>query len=301
MRIVVTVFMTSAFLLFWGCGKMNSPADDDTVTPVARMVCLKGGTFLMGSPTDFAYQGKHIEVPVHSVTLSAFYMDMTEVTQADYQSLMGLNPSFLLGDSLRPVETVNWFDAVLYCNARSKRDSLDTVYSYSDVSGTPGDGCDSLENLSIDMSKKGYRLPTEAEWEYACRAGTATDYFWGRNYPPVTLDDTLAINAHAVWSNVYSIDSMTHRVGSKLPNAWGLYDMAGNVWEWCNDWYDVNNYPSTPQTDPTGPSAGSARILRGGSFDHNCFFLRSAYRNEYFGAPVNRNVSIGFRAVLPSR
>jgi formylglycine-generating enzyme required for sulfatase activity len=265
------------------------------------MVHLKGGTFLMGSPTDFVYQGKDIEQPVHSVTLSAFYIDITEMTQKDYKSLMGLNPSYFTGDSLRPVESVTWFDAVLYCNARSLRDNLDTVYSYTAVSGTPGNGCDSLENLEIDMSKNGYRLPTEAEWEYACRAGTTTDYYWGRNYPLATVDDTLTTNSYAVWSEIWSADSSTHRVGGKKPNAWGLYDMAGNVWEWCNDWYDINNYPSTPQTDPTGSSIGSARILRGGSFDHNSFFLRSAYRNEYYGAPANRNASVGFRTVLPSR
>jgi formylglycine-generating enzyme required for sulfatase activity len=218
-------------------------------------------------------------------------MDTTEVTQVDYQALMLVNPSYFTGDSLRPVETVTWFDAVLYCNKRSKRDSLDTVYSYTSVTVTPGNGCTALGGLANDFTKNGYRLPTEAEWEYACRAGSTTDYYWGKNYPQTTSADTLAIESSAVC--FYNSPTGTQPVATKKPNAWGLYDMSGNVWEWCNDWY--GSYSSGSQTDPTGPSTGTYRVLRGGSWNFNVLDLCSAAR--FGGAPVNRLNYNGFRCV----
>jgi formylglycine-generating enzyme required for sulfatase activity len=289
MRVTILLYVVPVGLLVWGCGKRINPADNDNFLPRAGMVHINGGTFLMGSTVDPGEQ------PVHSVTVSAFYMDTTEVTQADYQELMGVNPSYFR-DPLSPVETVTWFDAVLYCNARSIRDSLDMVYSYTSVTGTPGNGCSALGGLVIDMSKNGYRLPTEAEWEYACRAVTTTDYYWGM-YPPTTAADTAAIDNNAIW--VHNSNDSTARVGTKLPNAYGLYDMCGNVWKWCNDWYW--NYASGSQTDPTGPDTGSARVLRGGSYAHNSFYLRSTFRNDYYGLPSNRYLDVGFRTVLPSR
>jgi formylglycine-generating enzyme len=239
---------------------------------------IPGGTFQMGQAG--------IAEPVHDVTLTRnFYMDTTEVTQGNFLALMGVNPSGFTGDANRPVEQVTWFDAVLYCNARGKHIGLDTVYSYTSLTGTPGNGCTGLGGLSIDMTRNGYRLPTEAEWEYSCRAGTTTAYYWA--------DDTIGINNNG-WSN-YNSGNATHTVATKLPNAWGLYDMAGNVWEWCNDWYE--GYSSDAQTDPTGAASGIYRVLRGGSCYNGSDDFRSAHRlNNY---PDDWGSRLGFRVVLP--
>jgi len=232
---------------------------------------------------------------VLGVTVSSFYMDMTEVTQADYDSLMGVNPSVVTGGSL-PVTWPTWFDAVLYCNARSHRDSLDTVYSYTQITGTAGDGCSDLAGLTVDFGKKGYRLPTGAEWEYACRAGTATEFSWGRDYPPAALADTLAIDSNAIW--YHNSPSAKTRVASKKPNAFGLYDMAGNVFEWCSDWYSSTGDTSV-HVDPTGPLTGTTRLQRGGSAWANSprgyYYLRSAARVA--NTPASRFYDSGFRCV----
>jgi len=218
-------------------------------------------------------------------------MDTTDVTQGDYQRLMGGNPSYFTGNLKNPVETVTWFDAVLYCNARSRRDGKDTVYSFSSLTGTAGDGCTGLGHLRIDYSKNGYRLPTEAEWEYACRAGTTTDFYWGLNFPLWTAADTLAMDSNAVWWHT-SPDS-TLPVATRKPNAFGLYDMSGNLWQWCNDWH--GDYRSDAQTDPTGPATGNSRVLRGGSwfnYDDRC---RSTYRVGF--PPELHDFIFGFRCV----
>jgi formylglycine-generating enzyme required for sulfatase activity len=283
----VLVFIASAFLPFWECGK-STPSDYGNNTPSSTVMRLiPGGTFQMGSTVYYAG-----EQPVHSVTVSAFYMDTTEVTQADYQALMGVNPSYF-SDSLRPVETVTWFDAVLYCNARSIRDSLDAVYSYTSLTGTPGSGCSAFVGLAIDTAKSGYRLPTEAEWEYACRAGDMTDYYWGGTSPLTTAADTSAMDTNTVWS--HNSGSQTAGVGTKLPNAYGLYDMSGNVWEWCNDWYLSNYYHYVYPVDPTGPETGSCRVFRGGSWVNNDFCQRSPYRGN--DVPDYRDYYTGFRCV----
>lgn len=259
----------------FGCSKENNPVhpvDDTPLPPVIEsdtvnlpytlsrpfvMVPIPAGVFLMGSIAGSDEQ------PVHSVALSAFKMAAMDITQELYQAAMGVNPSYYGGDTskTRPVEYVTWFDAALFCNALSKAAGKDSVYAYTAVTGTPGNGCSDLAGISCDTSKNGYRLPTEAEWEYACRAGSTTDYYWGGSYPPQTHADTVNMDSNAVW---YHNSGMTQPVGSKKPNAWGLYDMSGNVWQWCNDWYGA--YPGAAQTNPAGPAGGSFRVLRGGSF-----------------------------------
>jgi formylglycine-generating enzyme required for sulfatase activity len=217
--------------------------------PYNKIVSIPSGTFQMGSTNNSGEQ------PIHAVTISAFCISNTDVTQAEYLRVMGVNPSSCIGDLRCPVEHVTWFDALLYCNTRSQMEGKDTVYSYTAITGTPGNGCTDLANITMDMNKSGYRLPTEAEWEYACRAGTTTDFYW----TPNNADDY-------AWSN-YISGGRTHPVATKLPNAFGLYDMNGNVWQWCWDWQ--GNYQSEVQTDPAGPISGSGRILRGGCLNGN--------------------------------
>jgi formylglycine-generating enzyme required for sulfatase activity len=208
------------------------------------------------------------------------------VTQADYRALMEATPSNLtdLDDTKLPVENVSWYDAVLYCNARSKRDGKDTVYTFTAIS-KDRHGCRRFENLTIDLGKNGYHLPTEAEWEYACRAGTTTEYYWG--------DDTAAATAGQYeWYGNDSVNQ-THPVGQKKPNAFGLYDMCGNVMEWCNDWYKDRYDSTNTQTDPAGPATGHERVVRGGMSGNIITVLCSARRGS--AAPCSN--AYGFRCV----
>jgi formylglycine-generating enzyme required for sulfatase activity len=237
--------------------------------PVMKQI--PSGTFQMGGLLNAD------ERPIHSVSISSFYMDSTEVTQEDYLALRGNNPSYFIGDLQRPVDSVRWSDAFRYCNARSKRDKLDTVYNTS--------------TWQADFTKNGYRLPTEAEWEYACRAGSTTDYYWGGNYPLATPADTAAMDSNVVW--LHNEGYTTQRVAGKKPNDWGLYDMAGNVYEWINDWF-ISPYDTTVYTDPTGPSTGTYRVVRGCCYMSQPLTFRSAYRTYAYYSSYRY---VGFRCV----
>ena len=250
------------------------------------MKLIPGGTFQMGQPNpDVGGTGLTVnEQPVHSVTVNSFYMDTSEVTQQSFQALMGINPSYNKSNNRNPVEMVTWFDAVLYCNKRSKIEDRDTVYAYTGIVGVAGNGCTGLTGLSINMNIKGCRLPTEAEWEFACRSGTTTDYYWAGG-----------TTGNYSWYNMNS-GGTTHPIGGKLPNTFGLYDMNGNVWEWCNDWY--GDYSNGVQVDPTGATSGSARVMRGGACDGIDLVLRSTYRG--YGSPgflADYYRGYGFRVV----
>ncbi len=298
MRIGLLAYASAIVLvLIPGCGKSN-PTGAQNVIHVAGMVEIKGGAFQMGQPNpDIGGAGASAdEQPVHSVSVSSFFMDTTEVTQGDYQTLMGVNPSNFTGNTNRPVENVTWFDAVLYCNGRSKRDGKDTVYSFTSISGVAGNGTYDLPGLAVDTSKNGCRLPTESEWEYACRAGSTTDYYWGKSYPPLTTADTAAMSANTVWSSNSSNGTLP--VATKTPNVWGLYDMSGNVMEWCGDWY--GNYSTGSQTNPRGPASGAYRVLRGSAWNaFSAFLLCSACRNN--SDPEDGTNAYGFRAVCSIR
>ena len=248
------------------------------------------GTFIMGSPEDEKYRLADEETQ-HSVTLTqGFWLGKYELTQAEYERVMGKNPSDHKGGDY-PVENVDWDDAVEFCRKLSQQ------------------------------SGATYRLPTEAEWEYACRAGTTTRFCagdsksdaarvaWYRpaNIPDETWDDAVEFRhelseqsgaGHRVPREAVLT---THAVGEKEPNAWGLYDMHGNVWEWCSDWYDYGNYSGRPDPDidPRGPNVGSrrnpARICRGGSWWTVVRYCRSAQRGNYY--PGARLDHLGFRLV----
>jgi len=242
------------------------------------MIRIQGGTFLMGSPENEL--GRHMtdESPQHRVTVSSFFISRYPITQAEYQEIMGVNPSQHRNLPNNPVEFVSWNMAIDYCNRRSIAEGLVPVYT---VEGTA---------VTWDRSANGYRLPTEAEWEYACRAGTQTPYNIGDN-----MDD-------AGWHRGNSVTIVndyrsrhTFPVGQKRPNAWGLYDMHGNVLEWCWDWFAP--YTPEPKVDPIGPSSSprGARVYRGGNFDFQDNWCRSAYR--FGNRPTFRMFYTGFRVV----
>ncbi|HOX39522.1 MAG TPA: formylglycine-generating enzyme family protein [Candidatus Brocadiia bacterium] len=208
------------------------------------------------------------ERPRHRVRITKpFWMGVTEVTQAQYEAVMGKNPSSFKGAD-NPVENVNWDNAVEFCRRLTEKDANSGV----------GAG---LKPAPI------FRLPTEAEWDYACRAGNPGEWCFG--------DNEAMLGSYA-WCNANS-GLATHPVGLKMPNAWGLYDMHGNVWEWCSDWF--GDYPSGFVTDPTGPSSGSSRVLRGGSWNHNPRYARSSSRNRF--TPTAADANYGFRVCMLAR
>ena len=250
-----------------------------------QLLLISGGTFSMGSPST--ERQRQADERQHTVTVSSFYLDPYEVTQADYNKVMGRTPSHFRGDDL-PVDSVTWYDAVAYCNKLSESRGLTPVYT---ISGT---------SVTWDRSANGYRLPTEAEWEYAARAGTTTIFYDGNQ---ITSD-----NANFEGSYPYLIEEnyVTRRdpsvvtsrnrgttiaVNSLTPNSFGLYNMYGNVSEWCFDYY--GQYSEAQTTDPVGPSSGSLRINRGGGYNDFAKQLRSAYRSAT--TPDTTEQNLGFR------
>jgi len=265
-RIRLTVIAVALVLVaVYGCRKKTPPPQATTMMAPGGMLMIgvPGGEFVMGSPVG----GGDDERPVRTVTVAAFHIDATEVTQAQYQAVMGTNPAKFKGPN-RPIEQLSWLAAVKFCNARSLRDGLTLCYDLSTG------GC--------DYSADGYRLPTEAEWEYACRAGTDGDYSHGNDAPGLTRHAWLKSNAKKT----------THRVGVRRPNAWGIYDMHGNVAEWCNDHYGP--YDPATTTNPTGPATGTERVLRGGSFRSSAERCRSAARDSQ--PPGLTDVCLGYEA-----
>jgi formylglycine-generating enzyme required for sulfatase activity len=235
----------------------------DNLTNI-EMVLIPPGSFNMGCSASNQWGCNFAENPVHTVTLTnAFYMGRYEVTQGQWTARMGSNPSSFQSASAevpaaqvpnRPVETVSW----------------NTVQGF--------------------LTATGMRLPTEAEWEYACRAGTTTAFHGWPAQTEGTNDDTQVGNIAWFGSNS---NSQTRPVGGKAPNGFGLHDMAGNVWEWVNDWYSSTYYASNPVTDPLGPASGATRVLRGGSWGADSSFQRSSVRGG--GTPGGTSFSRGFR------
>ncbi len=249
------------------------------------LVRIEPGSFLMGSSKDpidrlmrefpdSEREWLDAEQPQHTVKITRlFYLGAHPVTQGQYQAVMGNSPSYFKGSDDLPVEMVSWFDAVAFCNRLSERERRAPFYR---IDGT---------EVTI-LGGDGYRLPTEAEWEYACRAGSSTLYPFG--------DNASALGEFAWYTK--NSENKTHPVGQKSSNAWGLHDMLGNVWEWCADWYDEKYYASSPPADPAGASGAAFRVFRGGSWSFDPRYCRSALRNGF--APADWGSNLGFRLSL---
>ncbi len=253
--------------------KTPSSAAPETVTTKSGrvMVNVPPGEFTMGDAA-----GNDDEKPAHRVRVDGFLMDAYEVTQESYQRMTGKNPSKSKGPD-KPVERVSWYKAaVLYCNMRSAREELKPCYD--------------MQTGKCNFNASGYRLPTEAEWEYACRAGKSTKYGFGSSESQLPK---------YAWSKQNS-GKTTHPVGKKTPNDWGLYDMHGNVMEWCHDRYSEDYYHKSPSDNPAGPASGDECVLRGGSWSSSAESCRAAVRyseTPRFADACFGSDNYGFRCV----
>ena len=262
-----------------GCQKAGSPGVPAALPAVktqsgGEMVAIPAGFFEMGSR-----YGRDDEKPVHKVWIESFLMDRNEVTQAVYEQIGKSealpNPSHFQGADL-PVDQVTWPQAARFCNARSRFEGLQPCYNE--------------DTGECDFMASGYRLPTEAEWEYACRAGTNSEYSFG--------DETRQLGDFAWFAD--NSAKKTHPAGRKKPNPWGLFDLHGNVAEWCQDRYSPGFYKTSPEKAPHGPDEGDEFVLRGGSWKSAADTLRSAYRlgeNPGFSDACLARDAIGFRCV----
>jgi formylglycine-generating enzyme required for sulfatase activity len=256
---------------------LNGTWDDEPVNPDEpqtetftvngvsfTMVAVEGGTFTMGATPEQSSDARDNEKPAHEVTLSSYCIGETEVTQALWQAVMGSNPSNFTGDLQRPVEQVSW------------------------------NNCQAFITKLNQMTGKTFRLPTEAEWEYAARGGKLSQGF---KYAGSNIIGDVAwyeVNAYDVGSS--SSEYGTHVVATKAPNELGLYDMSGNVWEWCQDWYSSSYYSNSPSVNPTGPASGTYRVYRGGSWCHSASNCRVSIRNVNY--PMGTNDFLGLRLAL---
>lgn len=278
-----TMIFTAALSLVTACGS-TQPGEDLEQPPVTpslppveqgNFIQIAGGTFTMGSPSDERW--RETDEVQHEVTLGSYLIAKYEVTQAEYTAVTGTNPSHFKGDDL-PVEMVSWYDAINYCNALSLREELTPAYTI--------EGTDVIWNREAN----GYRLPTEAEWEYACRAGTTSPFSTGRN---ITVEQSNWYSSYPYIEGEGggAYRRQTVRVDEFEPNPWGLYNMHGNVSEWCWDIYGA--YPNGGQSAPTGAETGLNRVSRGGGWYDYAKHVRSAYRSV--APPDYTDYKRGFR------
>ena len=301
MRKMISLLLSLSFIFsLAACGQSENPGTSSEQPSASNsleatdmqapenFVLIKGGSFQMGSPESEAWRSA--DETQHPVTVSDFYMSKYELTQKEYKEITGSNPSNFKGDNL-PVENISWLDAAAYCNIRSERDGLTPVYTI--------DG----QNVSWDRSANGYRLPTEAEWEYACRAGTSTPFYM-ENSPSAEDANYYGHYPYEIEDNYFSQGNLqikpgeyrqtTVPVDSFSENPYGLYNMHGNVGEWVWDYY--GDYSADEQTNPAGPASGTLRVYRGGGWNDFAKNMRSAYR-----ATLEQNkgsFNLGIRLVL---
>jgi formylglycine-generating enzyme required for sulfatase activity len=284
-------------------------AGEETVSDTGiKLAWIPEGTFKMGSP-DSELNRNSVEdyrtANSGNVTVSGFWMGKYQVTQAEWKAVMGDEPSYFTGDNL-PVEQVSWYDVIVFCNRLSIKEGLTPAYEvtgvtdWETVTAPSGSRNTTWDAATINPASDGYRLPTEAQWEYACRAGTTTAFNWGSNQ--ITSDQA---NFNAT-DNLYNgspageYRATTTAVGTFAGNAWNLHDMHGNVSEWCWDWYATSGSYNDAggSTDPKGATSGDYRVHRGGSWrDLGGQTLRSAQRQV--AEPWFRYYEIGFRLVRP--
>ncbi|MDD3534767.1 MAG: SUMF1/EgtB/PvdO family nonheme iron enzyme [Candidatus Cloacimonetes bacterium] len=252
-----------------------------------EFIYVAGGNFIMG---DTRGEGNENELPIHSINLNPFYVAKYMVTQKEYKKVMGVNPSedYGVGDNY-PVYNVNWYEAIMYCNRRSVAEGLTPAYSIQGLQN-PDDweksfeqGNDAWDSVECNWEADGYRLPTEAEWEYAARGAS--------NSPDYLYSGSDNINEVAWYSE--NAGSQTQAVGKKAPNALGIYDMSGNLFEWCWDLYSKSYYSESPSHNPTGASITPARVGRGGGWEGDKEYSRISFRGSCH--PIYATEHSGFR------
>ena len=265
MKKVLLLSLTLIAIIFMGCelgGEIENENENEGIAKKTftfngvsfEMIKVEGGTFTMGATSEQTDFADNDEYPAHQVTLGSYAIGKTEVTQALWKAVMGNNPSSFQGDNL-PVECVSWND------------------------------CQAFIQKLNQLTGKNFRLPTEAEWEFAARGGNKSQ---GCKYAGSNS------SAEVAWYE-YNSSSKTHPVATRQPNELGIYDMSGNVWEWCQDWY--GDYSSLSQTNPQGPSTGSYRVRRGGSWRNDARYCRVSDR--FINDPDYRTYHLGFRLCLP--
>ena len=266
-RYIPLILIICTFLLLSSCFENleKNISKNHGIGSAHAMVLINGGSFIMGQDN-----GNKDEGPTHKITLASFYMVKTEVIQAKYHKIMGVNPSFFKGQNL-PVDSVSWLDAISFCNKRSMEDGL--IPSYDLTTGL------------CDFTVNGYRLPTEAQWEFAAGLGKTKKFFFDKSIKSLDLYS---------WNKSNS-QRRTHLVSQKKANQNGLYDIYGNVFEWCHDWYSSKYYLNSVVTNPRGPLKGKNKVLRGGSYASGENICNNYYRFNY--AQDNKDICIGFNFI----